>query len=686
LHKIAWFSFFQFKSRGTKLPFSSSKNSLPPSRTIEPHFVQLSDNLKTLVSNRNHTLNPSGKFNLSLNERKSIVFLKNDKSIVIHPADKGGKIVIQSRENYIFEALRQLNDTRFYKLIPLPIYLKTSIIIKRMVNILLYQGFICKSQYLFLLPPVKPRQRHFYLLPKIHKDPDTWTIPYFIPPGRPIVSGCNSESAAVESFIDHFLQPIASSSFSYLRDSSHLKAIFHNLVIKNSDILVTFDVESLYTNIPISEGIDSIRKAFLCHPVVNRPDKHILKLLEVTLFRNDFSFLNQTFLQIKGTAMGKKYAPSFANIFMNEWEQHALLLAPMKPSLWKRYIDDIFCIWPFSLFDLQAFIQHLNSINLNIKLTATHSLTHVNYLDCTFFKSANNTICSKVFCKDTDSHNLLHPLSYHPSHTFSGIIIAQILRYIRLSTFHNDFLFSYRILKSSLKSLGYTRSVIRNCKFKAFNLIGLLKNQMISGCQPCNYKQCNVCKHINNISFIRGNKPNSEYLITQNTSCNTSNCIYSLNCTLCSHLSTLYVGETKNTFRDRFNQHLSDIRCKKDTPVSLHFNLPLHSISNVKTTIIQFFLQKSTNPLKTDSVRKFKESAWINKLHCLSPVGLNTISLHKSCFVPLTLPYCKTSIAFSNQVKSLIAKNEKLKETLVPLLHYSNNSNLKRLLAPTKLV
>lgn len=247
--------------------------------------------------------------------------------------------------------------------------------IKRIVDSLYHQGFISKSQLRFLTPPLKPRQRHFYILPKIHKPINKWTVPDVIPPGRPIVSGCNSESSAVEQFIDYHLQPIASSSPSFIRDTSHFKAIISNTNINDSDFFVTLDVESLYTSIPITDGVECIRQSLKNHPQPKRPDNYIIKLLEITLFRNDFQFFDKTFLQIKGTAMGKKYAPSFANIYMHFWELNALSLSHLKPSLWKRYIDDIFCIWPYSLSELKSFIDHLNSTNPHIKITAIHNKT-----------------------------------------------------------------------------------------------------------------------------------------------------------------------------------------------------------------------------------------------------------------------------------------------------------------------
>ena len=118
-----------------------------------------------------------------------------------------------------------------------------------------------KRQQHFLSPPSDPRPRHFYTLPKIHKSTDKWTVPGVIPPGRPIVSGCNSESANVQHFIDYHLQPIATSIPSFIRESLHFKSLLSDLDIRDSDILFSLDVESLYTNIPIQQGIASVKQA-----------------------------------------------------------------------------------------------------------------------------------------------------------------------------------------------------------------------------------------------------------------------------------------------------------------------------------------------------------------------------------------------------------------------------------------
>lgn len=51
------------------------------------------------------------------------------------------------------------------------------------------------------------------------------------------------------------------------------------------------------------------------HPDPKPPDAEILELLYINLTRNDFEFNGQYYLQTKGTAMGKRFAPAYANIY-----------------------------------------------------------------------------------------------------------------------------------------------------------------------------------------------------------------------------------------------------------------------------------------------------------------------------------------------------------------------------------
>ena len=81
------------------------------------------------------------------------------------------------------------------------------------------------------------------------------------------------------------------------------------------------------------------------------------------LTMNNFSFNNEHYLQVHGTAMGTRMAPSYANLFMGRFEQHAIANALHKPLIWWRFIDDIFLIWTEGEEHLKHFISHLSSIH-----------------------------------------------------------------------------------------------------------------------------------------------------------------------------------------------------------------------------------------------------------------------------------------------------------------------------------
>jgi hypothetical protein len=80
--------------------------------------------------------------------------------------------------------------------------------------------------------------------------------------------------------------------------------------------------------------------------------------------------------KINGTAMGTKMAPSYANIFMGDLEERLLLSSLKQPLSWFRFIDDVDMNWIHSDKELDAFLEHANSIHPSIKFTHEVSPGH----------------------------------------------------------------------------------------------------------------------------------------------------------------------------------------------------------------------------------------------------------------------------------------------------------------------
>lgn len=609
--------------------------------------------------------------NLTKEEMEALKDLRNNKHIVIKPADKGSAVVIMGREQYIFEVQRQLNDQVYYKKLVEPIYLKTVPEVHSIINTLKEKKFINGKQQQYLKGDLEPRERKFYILPKIHKDPNKWTVPNVIPPGRPIVSDCGSETYQTAEYIDYFLKPLSIIHSSYVKDTYHFIDIVKKLKVPKNSFLFSMDVDSLYTNIDIKSGLEVIKKTLEKHPNPQRPDMEILKLLEINLTKNDFVFNGEYYLQIKGTAMGKRFAPAYANLFMANWEEEVLAKCPKKPLHYLRYLDDIWGIWCYSKQEFEEFLGILNSHDPSIKLKYEMDDKSIDFLDTTVYKGPsfdlNGNLDIKVFFKETDTHALLYKTSFHPRHTFKGLVKSQLLRFHRICTQNKCFWEAVKILFSSLKKRGYGRSFLRKClkQFKVQKLIqkekiipliscystmsrilnrniknnyqiiikdkGILENCQIISAYRKNknlrdilvraklepVQQAVNASKLENfcvVKYVNNKKDKTIFKIKQKFTPNSQNCVYLIYCSKCG---IQYIGETRNSIKTRMWQHRYNIKNKKEihTPLVKHFLI--HGFQALKIAGIE------NNSCWSDKQRKTQERRWIYRLQTKVPNGLN---------------------------------------------------------------
>ena len=409
--------------------------------------------------------------NLSVDERTALTELKNNTGIIIKPADKGSATVVMDRAAYVAEAHRQLNNATYYKKLDHPIFTDNVKPINDVLEEMAALHVISDKQLGFLRAKESDRQRIFYLLPKIHKPRSKWPQPDRMPEGRPIVSDCGSESYRVSQYLDSFIRPISIKHPSYIKDTYDFIAKVRNQRVPANAFLVTGDVCSLYTNMRIDRTIETTRQAFIKHPVEGRPDAQLMKLLEITLRNNDFAFDKEVFLQICGTAMGKTYAPGLADLYLEEFDHVATTGYQVIPLLFFRFIDDIFFVWTGTLEQLREYENFLNNIIPGITVTLNVSPTSVNFLDTTVYKTNPEvtnpnevTLLTKVYFKETDTHQLLHKGSFHPLHTARGVLKSQILRFQRISSTYEDFSAACLILFRSLKKRNYSSRLMRKMK------------------------------------------------------------------------------------------------------------------------------------------------------------------------------------------------------------------------------
>ena len=128
---------------------------------------------------------------------------------------------------------------------------------------------------------------------------------------RPIVAGPVCETHRLSNLLDILLQPYTKYVKSYIKDTKDFLTKLPENIDENS-ILVTFDVENLYSNIPHDLGLEAIDFWINKYPdeLPNRiSKKFIINSIKLILENNSFCFNDTYFLQTKGTAMGTKFAP-----------------------------------------------------------------------------------------------------------------------------------------------------------------------------------------------------------------------------------------------------------------------------------------------------------------------------------------------------------------------------------------
>ena len=94
--------------------------------------------------------------------------------------------------------------------------------------------------------------------------------------------------------------------------------------------------------------------------------------------------------------MGTRMAPNYAIIFMHKIETELLQKSPLQPTFFKRFIDDIFLIWPHGEEELQKFLEMINNHHKMIKFTEEHSIKEIAFSDTRVYKE-NGKLLTKVY-------------------------------------------------------------------------------------------------------------------------------------------------------------------------------------------------------------------------------------------------------------------------------------------------
>ena len=286
--------------------------------------------------------------------------LRQNTDILLTKPDKGAGVIILNRADYISKMNAILDDTnKFLKLGDLSFddTQKLENKLQKHFLELFKRKFISKEVNELIRPVGSPRPR-MYGLPKIHK-PNVSL--------RPILSTCHSVQHSLAKSLVEYLNPVLEfySGF-YVKDSFTLSSV----IPLCNDSQVSFDIVSLFTNIPLDETI-SICADFLYRGpstfVLPFPEDVFIELMEITTKSMSFSFNEVMYRQIDGIRMGSPLGPILANIFVGFHERLLFEKFP-KPFIYQRYVDDTFVRFS-SRNEALMFFHKLNDLHPSLSFT-----------------------------------------------------------------------------------------------------------------------------------------------------------------------------------------------------------------------------------------------------------------------------------------------------------------------------
>ena len=400
-------------------------------------------------------------------------------------------------------------------------------------------------------------------------------------PLRPIISQIPTPTYNLAKSLNQIISPYMPDEFC-LKSSSDFIDLLETS--KPEGIIASLDIESLFTNVPIDDTIDMILDETYNHPHLPPPKipPYILKeLLNVCTKEAPFRCpKGNLYVQVEGVAMGSPLGPVFANFYMGKLEKTLFSNSNIKPSIYARYVDDIFVQVKNEeeLKSLKELFQSNSKLKFTFELSSQSKLPFLDIL----IEQRQNTFNTKVYHKPTDKGHCLNGESECVDKYKISVILSYLNRAYKVCKTWHEFHIETVHIKQRLINNNYTNTMI-DSEIKKF-LTKKHNTETKENKKPItvyyenqthiNYKtEERVIKDIvyNNVKcvdpnnkldliiYYRNNKT-SNLVMKNNLAPPTkhlqqTNVIYEFTCPMSHSQVTQYIGFTQTTLSQRLTSH-----------------------------------------------------------------------------------------------------------------------------------
>ena len=233
-------------------------------------------------------------------DRKRINIIQDlrEKVMILKP-DKGQGIVLVNKDDYIRNIECLFSDKTKFQVLDKDPTLQSLNTVQNYLNTLFNRGEISNDEKKSMRPKFAQIGRA-HGLPKTHKKFEN------LPPFRPIVDTTNTPYYGIAKFLANLLNPLTLNDFT-VKDSFDAANKIQQIPKELFDSgykFVSFDVISLFTNVPLAKTIDIILKCVYSENLVttNLTKRLIKKLLKDACSETVFTFNDKIYKQIDGAS------------------------------------------------------------------------------------------------------------------------------------------------------------------------------------------------------------------------------------------------------------------------------------------------------------------------------------------------------------------------------------------------
>lgn len=288
-----------------------------------------------------------------------------------------------------------------------------------------------------------------YGLPKIHKEGNKY---------RPIVDNSLAHCHRLSKFLCARFATMKSYDNFSVQNAIDLTNKLKPIKMQQNEVLVSFDIASYFTSVPVEKALECLQTWLDRHPVDHIETHALYELTKVCAENTYFQFRGKYYKQTNGMPMGNSLSPFLCNLYVNYLEEE-LMKCDLFPKTWFRYVDDVIAIVDEDKID--RVLNLINGICPHIKFTVERQHNgRLPFLDLMLEKGQDGKILFDIYRKPTSANRFITTESHHHTSHKMAAFNSMVFRMCNIPLSEDNFEKEKQHIYMVARINGYTNATI----------------------------------------------------------------------------------------------------------------------------------------------------------------------------------------------------------------------------------